>query len=51
MGLGPIAMLTMGAGFSSVRPIVSQDVAMTSDDRIKLEPVWKQALREEFDKP
>ena len=24
---------------------------MTSDDRIKLEPVWKQALREEFDKP
>ena len=24
---------------------------MMSDDRIKLEPVWKQALREEFDKP
>ena len=24
---------------------------MTPDDRIKLEPVWKQALREEFDKP
>ena len=24
---------------------------MTSDDRIKLEPVWKQALREEFEKP
>src|SRR5471030_2844398 len=24
---------------------------MTDDDRIKLEPSWKQALREEFDKP
>ena len=24
---------------------------MTLDDRIKLEPLWKQALREEFEKP
>ena len=24
---------------------------MSADDRIKLEPGWKEALREEFDKP
>ena len=27
------------------------DVTMTSDDRIKLEPSWKEALRDEFEKP
>lgn len=24
---------------------------MTSDDRIKLEPIWKEALRDEFEQP
>ena len=43
--------LTRRVGFFSVRTIVFRDVAMTLDDRIKLEPLWKQALREEFDKP
>ena len=41
----------MGASFSSVRGIVFKGVNMTSDDRIKLEAAWKQALREEFDEP
>ena len=27
------------------------DVTMTADDRIKLEPGWKEALRAEFDQP
>ena len=43
--------LTSVLSFFSVRSIDSQGVAMMSDDRIKLEPGWKQALRDEFEKP
>lgn len=46
-----IDQLTMGTTFFSVRGIVFKGVAMTSDDRIKLDAVWKQALREEFEEP
>ena len=42
--------LTIGPGFPSVGPLFT-DNPMTTDDRIKLEPSWKNALREEFDKP
>lgn len=42
----------MVALFSSVRPTVLPGEPMTTtDDRIKLEASWKQALRAEFDQP
>jgi len=43
--------LTRTIGFPRVRPIEFPDVTMTADDRIKLEPSWKEALRAEFDQP
>src|SRR5262245_7310681 len=47
-----VAGLTRGAGFLRVRRPNSVRCAMNpSDDRIKLEPSWKEALREEFEQP
>lgn len=43
--------LTSLVGFPRVRPLFLQGAIMTADDRIKLEPSWKQALRAEFDQP
>lgn len=34
-----------------MRPLFLLGAIMTADDRIKLEPSWKQALRAEFDQP
>lgn len=42
--------LTSGMGLPSVAPLFT-DAPMTDDDRIKLEPSWKAALRAEFDQP
>ena len=43
--------LTSVVGFSRVRPLFFPGAPMTVDDRIKLEPSWKEALRAEFDQP
>src|SRR5690606_24554756 len=43
--------LTSRNGFSTVRPLGYSGIPMTQDDRIRLEPGWKEALREEFEQP
>lgn len=43
--------LTSEVGFPRVRPLFFTGMAMTADDRIKLEPSWKEALRAEFEQP
>jgi uracil-DNA glycosylase len=49
---GAASALTCPGAFPSVPfSFFQQESRMSADDRIKLEPGWKEALREEFDKP
>ena len=49
---GAASALTCPGALPSVPlSFLPQESRMSADDRIKLEPGWKEALREEFDKP